>query len=328
MIFSALFAGILAAFTPCVLVLFPSLVWRVSFQEKQPVKFLAFFALGFSVVFIILALLITQLLSSSAKYGFQLGIGLIFVTLGVLALLNRFNPLDFPLVKNPFLYGLVFAIIAAVNPCSTAYLGVVLAKSGSSVLTLLFFGIGLLMPAALFAFFGSSLIAKIQKTGKVMHYITQAMNLLLIGMGVYLIASVTMFSTLDVWLAAIMLGLVFLILLRAMHVFSRWKESWSTWILLLVLLIIILAAITHCDTHIAINTDDTDKDVSVESFLSDNLVVRGATCTENIEECTVCIRCISLFVGAALLGALTILIEWLLYKKKLQKKYKKGVLQS
>lgn len=316
---SSLLAGILAAFTPCVLVLFPSLVWRVSLQEEKPVRFTLLFTAGFISLFVILGLLVSEVLSSSAKYGFQLGIGLIFITLGILSLLKRFNPLDFPLIKNPLLYGIVFAIIAAVNPCSTAYLGVILTSSTKTIMSMFLFGIGILLPAALFALFGSSVMAKVQKTRRFMHYLTNVMNVLLIAMGVYLIINITTFGKVDVWLAAIMLSVVFLIILRATYLFKR-KINLATLLLFIVLLAIIIAAITHCDNYIEANKEPTGEAPFI-SFSTDT--EQAPACSEHIEDCEICTKCISLFVGAALIGTITIILEWLLYKRNTRKKSQK-----
>lgn len=192
---TALISGILAAFTPCVIVLIPALLYRFSHTKNRKTAQILQFVAGFLATFIIPGLLLETILSSSIQYGFQLGIGLLFVTFGVLALKNRFNPLQFPLIKQPLLYGVVFAIIISINPCTFAYLSIITTISTSQlIITILFFGIGMLLPALTFSLFGMSLLSKASRATSIMHRINTVMNVLLISIGGYLVVTIQSFG--------------------------------------------------------------------------------------------------------------------------------------
>lgn len=291
---SSFLLGLVAAFTPCVIILFPALVYRFSgenFSWKAIVGFMGVFV----AVFFIIAQFFSYLFSSSIKFGFHLGIGIFFIVIGVLALINKINPLNFPAIKNPYLFGLIFALIVAANPCSFAYLGVILASSGFMVFDLIAFSIALLVPALLFSIFGNSLLKYTKKTAKITKGITHLMNLLLIAMGIYLIFKIKSFGLGDSIAAAVLILLSFFVLLKSTFFFQN-KINWKKILLIVALLGIVAASIIHCSYFTNMQM------VHETEFNYLTGYEPQPTCSSDVENCTTCMRCVAVFGIAALIG--------------------------
>ncbi|MEM4710590.1 MAG: hypothetical protein QXL18_01450, partial [Candidatus Woesearchaeota archaeon] len=143
--FISYLSGLLAAFTPCVIVLMPLLLYRFFNKEKKQWKSFSFFIIGFLIFYFILSYLLASIFTSQIQNGFKLGLGIMFVVLGILSFMERLNPLDLPLVKNPFILGVIFAIIAASNPCALPYFSVIVANSASTmfIINIMAFGLGI-----------------------------------------------------------------------------------------------------------------------------------------------------------------------------------------
>ncbi|MBN1176019.1 hypothetical protein JXA48_05235 [Candidatus Woesearchaeota archaeon] len=299
-VISAFLLGLVASFTPCVIILLPALVYRFS-GENFSWKAIAGFTGVFVTVFFIIAQFFSYLFSSSIKFGFHLGIGIFFIFLGVLALMNKINPLNFPVIKNPYLFGLIFALIVAANPCSFAYLGVILASGGFMVFDLIAFSLALLVPALLFAIFGNSLLKYTKKTAKLTEGISYLMNLLLIAMGVYLIFKIKMFGFGDSIAAAILILLSFYVLLKSTFFFSH-KIDWKRVLLLIALIGILVASIIHCNYYTRMQVDEQLE----YNYL--NGYVAQPTCSDDVMDCETCTRCIVVFGITAMIGGLGIFL--------------------
>lgn len=308
---AALFSGILAAFTPCVIVLIPALLYRFSGNEKKPLIAILQFVISFLLVYVVSALFLSELFSSAIRYGLQLGIGLLFVVLGTLALLKRFNPLQFGLIKNPFLFGLVFALVVSVNPCVFAYLGLLFSTTATVMLipNMLLFAIGILLPSLVFALFGKTLLYKVRKASKVMHHITQGMNILLIIMGAYMMYTIRHLEQTDILVTGLLLVITFIIVLRSfffLQGLKRFKRTENI-ILFIALLLILFSAVFHCATHLRANTQ---KNIDAHNpFHIDNIGEQDSaqpTCSSNVQECHICTRCVIVFAGATVLGFIAI----------------------
>lgn len=312
-LFTSLLSGVLAAFTPCVIVLIPALIYRFS-NEKNTTKEILKFSASFLIVYILSALFLAELLSSKVRYGLQLGLGLLFIVMGVLALLKRFNPLNFQLVKNTWLFGLIFALIVSVNPCVFAYLGILLGTTGPMMIpfAMTMFAVGILLPAVVVAVFGNKLLTKIHKAGKIMHHISNWMNVLLIAIGTYMIYTVRHLGESDIIITGIILLLTFIIILRSFYFLQGKKEilKIKNILLFVSLIIILLAVVFHCNTHIRMNTpvaEDPNQNPFHIDNLNNNYELETATCSADLMECVVCKRCISIFAVGVILGFLAIL---------------------
>lgn len=312
---TAFLSGILAAFTPCVVVLIPALVYRFSNNEKKPVWAISQFALSFVIVYILSALFLSELLSSSFRFGIQLGVGILFVVMGILALLKRFNPLQFQLIKQPWLFGLVFALLVSVNPCVFAYLGLLLGTTSSIMLPFAMgaFAIGILLPSVLVAVFGYSLLHRIRKAQKVLHHISTAMNWLLIAMGIYMIYTIKHLGTTDILVTGILLLITFVIILRSFFLIKK-KPQFQHIILFIALLIILAAIVFHCDAHVKKNELEENNPFHIDNLANEQSP--SPTCSSEVGECEVCQRCIIIFSIGGVLGFLAILFTHYFWKKK------------
>ncbi len=293
-------AGLLGAFTPCAAVLIPVVSYKY-LRDQKNYKGLTIFLVGFAFTYIMSAKFLSELFESTIKNGFQLGLGMLFVVLGVLETMKKLNPLNFPLIKNNFVFGAIFAFLMSFNPCTFAYLGTLISLSGSALFgNLLFFSFGLIIPSLLFVVFGQNLINITKKPKKVLNVINGLMGFVLIVSGIYLMLSVKSLGVYDVYVVGVLLGIVFLVLLRAYFVINSKKDflRLNNIILILTLILIIFSVIYHC------------KSIGI----SQN--IEAISCTNEIYSCESCLNCIYLFSGAVFLGFIAIFGNYLSKKDK------------
>lgn len=285
----SLASGIVAAFTPCVAILIPLLLYRFFKKEEKQYFQFGIFIIGFLLSYALVALVLGNLLTSFIQNGIKLGLGLLFMVLGILSLMNKINPLNFPLVKNSFLLGMIFAIIMGVNPCTIPYLAIILTLAkGDMVINTFAFGLGLILPALIFSFLGQKIFSFTKKTGKLFHTINKIMSSLLILAGLYLGFTIKSFGNWDLAITIIILILVFIILLRAFFLIRGKKDLLkpSNIILLTALILILVTAIFHCKSQIMPSTEIHDE----------------LSCSYEVTSCEVCMKCLYLFITAVILG--------------------------
>lgn len=288
-LFISYLSGILTAFTPCVIVLMPIMLYRFFNREKKQWKSFSFFIFGFLLFYFLLSYILASVFTSQIQNGFKLGLGILFVVLGLLSFMNRINPLDLPAVNNPLLLGVVFAVIAASNPCALPYFSIIVANSmsGLIVLNILFFGLGIITPSILFGIIGQKVINIANKSGRFFHSIHKLMSIVLIASGIYLALSIKDVVMNDVYVVGGMLALIFFIIMRAFFIINDKKDLLMVRnvVLLISLLLIIFVAVYHCN-----------------SVLPKNKIHDMSVCSADVLSCTVCARCIWIFGVAALLG--------------------------
>ncbi|MBT3720120.1 hypothetical protein HN789_04495 [archaeon] len=295
----SLASGIIAAFTPCVIVLFPIVLYRFFNKEKHFLDY-GKFILGFIIAFVLFGYLLFGLFSSSIANGIKVGMGVLFSILGILALFNRINPLNFPLIKNSFLLGSSFALMLSFSPCTLPYLSLMIATSKGIFIDIVFFGIGIISPSILFAFFSGKILNFAKKTGKIFHNINKLMSLILIGTGIYLATSIMSFHHQDLIVSVIFLGLMFIILLKSFFIVNTKKDLFKikNIILFISLILILTATIVQCNHSILNFGDPTMMTCSID------------------QSCDVCNRCLIIFGSAVVLGIATIFGFSLIKKKK------------
>ena len=282
----SLFAGLIASLTPCVAVLFPIALYRFMDKDKLKIKDYIIYVIGFISVFLVFGLLFNGISNSIISSGFRLFLSVALVVLGVLQLMNKINPLNVPIIKNPFLFGGVFAIAIAVNPCTLPYLGTLVGVSVDFgiITNLSLFGIGMLLPSTLLLFVGGSLLTKIGKSGKNMGRFNKIMAIVLIIAGTYLGISILNISKLDILFSSLLLtlfiGYIIYSLWRRNFV-KGWKNNLSRISLVSSLILLWVVFTYHCYS-------------TAYGHLT-------GVCGVN---CDICIRCTILFIGAALFGIL------------------------
>lgn len=307
-LFISLISGIIAAFTPCVVVLFPIILYRFINKQEKNWKLFLIFILGFVTVYLASSYALAELLTSQLQEGMRLGIGFLFVALGLLGLFEKINPLNFPIIKNPFLLGSTFALLVALNPCTLPYLGVILASSkGAAFANLAVFGIGLLAPAILFAIFGQKILNITRLSGAILKKITQLMNIILVLTGGYLVFTINSFGKLDSYAATALLIILFMVLLKSFFIINEKKDLFKLKNIFLItgLVLLILTLSYHCSK--TLNTNPAENISTLEYLANPESTL---ACTgEDITGCAVCQRCIALFATAAVVGAIGIILS-------------------
>lgn len=298
----SLISGIIAAFTPCVIILIPIVLYRFSNKEKLNIKEFILFVLGFLISYVFLGYIIDGLFTSSIQNGIKLGFGLLFAVLGLLSLANRINPLNFPLLKNPILFGVSFSFIISLNPCTIPYLSLIISLNQKSqvVLNIASFGLGLLVPSISFAVIGKSVLKFANSNASLFHKVNQLMSVILFFSGIYLALTIKAFQEYDIYISLLFLLIVFVIILKCYFIINTKKDLFKikNILLLLSLMLILFGAMSHCKSYVDHNHNFLE---SFPDYKQEEL-----SCSYVNLECTVCTRCISIFTLALFLGILSI----------------------
>jgi len=290
--------GIVAAFTPCVIILIPLVLYKFFNKEKKQYKEFLIFITGFILAYSIFAIILQNLLTSNIQNGIKIGFGIIFITLGILSLKNRINPLNLPIIKNSFFLGIFYSLIISASPCTIPYLGIILTLSLKNIIiNIIFFGLGLITPAVIFAIIGQSILNISKKTGKIYHHFKKLMDILLIFSGVYMIFNITSFSHIDLIPSLILMSFSYFILLKSAIDFK--KINIKKIILLLSLLGILIATTIQCNHTI----NETQKENSFNFFETES---QGC---ESVKECEICKKCSTIFLVSSSIGLLTIILS-------------------
>eukprot|EP00808_Paulinella_micropora_P005804 g55089.t1 len=223
-------AGLLAAVSPCVIILVPLVVYR--FSSLQPTKpggrqggklcQVLLFVLGFQASYLVFGHMFRRLLTSSLQNGFKMGLGGFFVVVSALSLAERIDPLSLPIFQHTFLMGLSFAMLLSLNPCTVPFLALVLSLSTTQALVgLLSFAQGLLTPAILAVLLGHHLT---DSCGRVLSLENMARAkkvsaLILAGSGAYLLYAVDVATQADVYLSSFLFLLSLTLTARALNLF-------------------------------------------------------------------------------------------------------------
>lgn len=310
-------SGIVAAFTPCVIVLFPLVLYRFFSEDRKRVRPYLAFVMGFLISYVIFGYFISGLFSSFIQNGVKVGLGLLLVILGILSLMGKLNPLNIPVVKNPLLLGGLFALALSFNPCSLPYLAAIITLNtqGAVMLNLVAFGFGLLAPSIIFAFIGQSLLAYAKKGYAVFGTVSKLMSIVLIASGAYLALSIRGFAFYDVYIVALFLLVISVVLLRAFFIVNSKEDllRLPNILLLLSFLLIVVTAILHCNTTIADESASGLPGAMDGLSLTDSLgmmVHEQESCSASgVSGCEICMRCITTFSIAASLFLVAIAIN-------------------
>lgn len=300
----AFVSGILAAFSPCVVVLIPLVLYRFIENGNRQAKGIALMSAGFIAFFVIAGIVFSSLFQSEFQNGLRLALGMLFIALGILSYSDKINPMNFPIVKNPFILGAAFALAISVNPCTLPFLSITVGLELASALpSLVAFGAGMLAPAILFVIFGQQAINYAKKGGRIMHKAKKLMDAILALTGIYLAITIKQFGQADSLAVSLFLLGFFALLLRMLFIVNSKSDlaKPQTILLVMALALVIIAALVHCTAYI----ENSPADLSV------------ATCHTGIFEqaCETCVRCASIFAFAAAIGFGAIF--WAHYAKKI-----------
>lgn len=245
----AFIAGILASMTPCILVLFPITLYRFMNEKRVDYASYALYSAGFMTFFIVFGLFLRTIISGSLRSAILLTIAVALISLGVLQLMNKINPLKLYPIKNSFLYGAIFSFGVASSPCSVPFLGALAGFDIDQIfVSLLLFGFGILIAPTIMLFIGSSMVKTLRNVSHFIERMNVFLSVLLIASGAYLGFSISSFNKMDVIASSILM--IFIMLLIVWLFMANKKASELIMyprILLLAAMLLILGAITfHC----------------------------------------------------------------------------------
>jgi len=295
--FTPLLAGIMASFTPCVVVLFPITLYRFISAEKVNFKDYGLYVLGFLFAFALLGILFQKIFESEIGNGIKLGIAITLIVLGILQLMHKVNPLDLPVVKNTFAFGIIFALAVGINPCTLPFIGSIFALTSSEILiNLVLFGIGILVAPTLFLLFGRKFLSYSKTLSSQLGKIEKFLAILLILAGAYMGWHVLGLTTTDVIVTSVFIFIILLIILKIFLIEHSFKELLTiSRILLIASLIIIWFVITyHCYGTVEVG-------------------MQAAVCSMT---CYICQHCLILFSISAIIGIVGVLILTKFEKRK------------
>lgn len=299
--FISFLSGIIAAFTPCVIVLMPILLYRFFHEKTKHWKNYAIFICGFLLSYILFGYFLSELFTSFIQNGLKVGLGLLFIILGILAIMKKLNPINFPIMKNSFLLGTIFALIVSLNPCTIPYLSFIVAIESKSYLfiNLISFGLGLIIPSLLFAIFGKKILQITNKGKKIFSHVNNLMHIILILSGIYLITTIEKIEILDTYIISIFLILIFVIIMRAFFLINSRNDIFNLKKLLIIIAlgIIIYTVIFSCSNFIE-NKNKIEKIFNVGEYQSPQ------SCSIQTQLCKVCLKCIYTFSIASIIGFL------------------------
>jgi len=287
--FTPLLAGILASFTPCVIVLFPITLYRFVSAEKVNFKDYSLYVAGFLFSFVLIGLFFQKIFESEIGNGIKLGIAVGLIVLGIFQLLNKINPLNLPVVKNTFAFGMLFAVAIGINPCTMPFIGSIFAMSSGEILfNLTLFGIGILVAPTLFLLFGRKFLAYSKNLSSQLGKIEKFLAILLILAGLYMGWHVLGLTTTDVIVSSVFIFFILLIILKIFLIEHSAKELLTIpRILLIISLLITWFVITyHCYGAVEVG-------------------MQAAVCSMS---CYVCQQCLILFGISAIVGIVGVLI--------------------
>lgn len=229
-------SGLLAAISPCVIVLVPLLLFRFlrepSPGEGSQLVRLGYFAFGFQGSYLLFGYLLSAILTSSIQNGFKLGLGGLFFNVCLLATTGRLDPLSMPMFENTFAMGVSVALLMSFNPCTAPFLAVIISLSTHDALvSLFFFGNGLLTPSLLCVLLGKGFIKSIgRQSAPVMHKLNQFMSFLLGASGLYLVHTIAILKgKADLWTALVFLWGSCLFVLRGYSLHDlNWSKEFSS----------------------------------------------------------------------------------------------------
>jgi len=248
--FIAYIEGLVAALTPCLLVLIPAYLYYFGVNTKQQTidfKKLGFSIAGFLLFFVLVGMGLSQIIESIFANGFRLAVGVIFIYIGILQYKERINPLTLKGVNNPFLFGALFGLITSVSPCVLPASVLLIAGNSAvaSIFNFITFGLGILTPSIVVAFTGNKLTEKVKSLHKYSKQINIASAIILILSGSIMLYNLMGLTKYDVLVSSVMLLLLNLLIVRLV-LFVHKKHSMGTYLMLLSLFIFLGASIFHC----------------------------------------------------------------------------------
>lgn len=228
---SALIAGVIAAFTPCILALIPLFLYRFGVwgndgkkRKRSIVGEIGLLMLGYFISFTLSGIVFQQLSNSTFVNATRLTLGTLLFMIGVLQLFGFLSVQVINKFSNPLAIGLVLPFVISFSPCVLPYFSTLLAGSISadSVFNFWLFGLGVLIPAIIISIFGKFALNLFRRTNGWLHKIERISGLLIVFSGLYLASQLVQITQVDVDIAAGALMLTF-----AWQMWRQWQRKAS-----------------------------------------------------------------------------------------------------
>jgi cytochrome c-type biogenesis protein len=250
--FIAYLEGLVAALTPCTLVLIPAFLYYFGINNSEVsvnYKKMGISILGFLLFFVSIGLGLSQLVSSTYASGFRLAIGALFIYVGILQYKQKISPLQIKGVNNPFLFGALFGMITSVSPCVLPASVLLIAGNSTvvSLMSFITFGLGILTPSLVIALTGNKLTEKVKKIHKYTRQINIISALILILSGLVMLYNLLSLTKYDVLISGGILLILNLLILRLIF-FVHKKRSIGTYLMIFSLFVILASSVFHCYT--------------------------------------------------------------------------------
>ncbi len=297
---NSLISGMIASFTPCVLVLFPIVMYRFMKDEKLVKKDYFLFILGFLSSFLLAGFVLFNFLNSSFQNVVKFVLGFFLITLGALELFNKINTLNIKPIMNTYLYGFLFAFAVSISPCALPFLGsmIGLGINFNMLINFLLFGLGLLTPSFLFLFVSKNILSKIMKSKKYLYYFSKFMSIILILTGAYISLTITNLKVLEIYISGFILFLLIFFIFFTFLKTKKLKEF-----LFIPRLILFLSLISFLAVYIFSCSSDLNKKNNFNSLFKNNFnnkgydisMVEQTQCGYNTLKCEICMKCFKLF---------------------------------
>ncbi len=315
---SSLGAGTLAAFTPCVIVLFPVILYTYFNKEKKLWFRLSIFSVSFVVSYILFGYLLATLVTSAIKNGVLISIAIIFIILGFMQIFKVTRNLNVKFTNNDILLGIVFAIVTSTNPCTLPFFGVIIGQNlaYSIILNLAMFAIGILIPPIVLLIATDSLFYTLKrKISRLSNAIELPLNILLILMGIYILIKVSKIGYSDLFIISIVLFFLLFFFMWSFYLLTTKKDLLRIENILLIVgsALLIFVIFYHCSNTISqtpVPSQDSINGISNHNILkTTDLLINSKnhtfslgtkkqqTCSyTEISHCPYCFRCINLFL--------------------------------
>ncbi|MCA9378866.1 hypothetical protein KC640_00405 [Candidatus Dojkabacteria bacterium] len=228
---SALIAGVIAAFTPCILALIPLFLYRFGIwgepgkhDWKRVVREIGLLLIGYFVSFALSGVVFQQLTNSNFVNATRLTLGLLLLLIGVFQLFGYISVQFINKFSNPLAIGLALPFVISFSPCVLPYFSTLIAGSlsANSVINFTLFGVGILLPAILIALLGKFALGTLRRSQPILHKIEKFSGLLIIFSGFYLATQLVQVTRLDIAIAATALLAVF-----TWQAYRQWRQRAS-----------------------------------------------------------------------------------------------------
>ena len=169
---------------------------------------LLLFMVGFQCSYFLFGYFISYLLTSSIQNSLRLAAGGMSMTFALLSYTKRIEPNKFQLMNNGLVLGITFALLSSFNPCTIPFLAALLSyNTTTALINIMAFAQGIITPSIIFVLIGRRALFILIRITSITKYLKALTNILLFGIGIYIIVSVQfLYNTYEIYVAAVFLA--------------------------------------------------------------------------------------------------------------------------